>query len=97
MDLFSFTVMSGTDDVIISGNLPLGIDNLLYNTFGECARDRFISMKGIENTNFKDCRGVSVFVEALQYRDQQTEPIIAMTSFRTLMPGVWICSERHMR
>ena len=44
----------------------LGIN--VYNSLGECMRKRNLSVQGVESPNFKECRWVSIAVDALLQR-----------------------------
>ena len=69
MDPVSYAVLPGKEDVVILGSptlATLGIN--VYDNLGECARKCNLSVKGVESTNFKDCRRVSIAVEALLQR-----------------------------
>ena len=69
IDPFSYAVLSGKEDVVILGSptlAALGID--VYDSFGECARKRNLSVQGVESPNFKECRRMSIAVEALLQR-----------------------------
>ena len=44
----------------------LGID--VCDSLGECARKRYLPVQGVESPNFKECRRVSIVVEALLQR-----------------------------
>ncbi|CAB1115245.1 unnamed protein product [Ectocarpus sp. CCAP 1310/34] len=76
VDLFSFAVMLGDGQVVILGNptpKALGID--VYESLGTCVRSR-ASVMGVETAAYKECRRVSLAVDALQYREgpEQAEP-----------------------
>ena len=65
----SYAVLPGKEDVVILGSLTLaalGID--VYDSLGECAHKRNLSVQGVELPNFKECRRVSIAVEALLQR-----------------------------
>ena len=66
MDPVSYAVLPGKENVVILGSTvfaALGIN--VYNSFGECARKRNLSVQGVESPNSKECRRVSIAVEAL--------------------------------
>ena len=69
MDLVSYAVLPGKDDVVIFGSpslAALGIN--VYNSLGECARKRDLSVQCVELPNFKECRQMSTVVKALLQR-----------------------------
>ena len=69
MDHFSFAVMPGDDDGVMLGNptlKALGID--VYDSLGARARER-AGLAGVETASYKQCRRVSLSVEALQHVD----------------------------
>ena len=71
MDPVSYAVLSGKENVVILGSptlAALGIN--MYDSLGECARKRNIAVQGLESPNFKECRRVSIAVEALMQRGQ---------------------------
>ena len=73
MDLASYAVLPGKEDVVISGSptlAALGIN--VYESLGECARNRNLSIQGVESANFKECRRVSIAFEALLQRGPGT-------------------------
>ena len=76
MDLISFAVLPDKEDVMISGSptlAALGIN--VYDSLGECRRKRKLSVQDVESPNFKECRRVSIAVEAqLQRVPGSVEP-----------------------
>ena len=63
--------LPGKEDVVILGSptlVALAIN--VYDNLGKCARKRTLSLsaQGVESTNFKECRRVSIAVEALLQR-----------------------------
>ena len=71
MDLFSFSVMPGDDDVVILGNSTLklwGID--VYDSLGARARKR-AALTGADTAAYRQCRRATVYVVALQQQQQQ--------------------------
>ena len=69
VDPVSYTVLPGKEDVMILGSptlAALGID--VYDSLGECAREHNLSVQSVESPNFKECRWVSIGVEALLQR-----------------------------
>ncbi|CAB1096113.1 unnamed protein product [Ectocarpus sp. CCAP 1310/34] len=66
VDPFSLAVMTGNDEVVILGNptlKALGID--VYESLGTCSRSR-ASVMGVQTTAWKECRRVTLAVDALQ-------------------------------
>ena len=66
MELFSFAVMPGDDDVVILGNPTLkllGID--VYDSLGARTRER-AALAGVDTAAYRQCRRVIVSVDALQ-------------------------------
>ena len=55
MDLVSYAVLPGKEDVVILGSptlAALGIN--VYDSLGECVRKRYLSVQGVEPPNFKE-------------------------------------------
>ena len=70
MDPVSYAVLPGKEDVVILGSptlATLGIN--VYDSLGECARKRNLSLQGVESPSFKECRRVSIVVETQLQRD----------------------------
>ena len=75
MDPVSYAVLPGKEDVVILGNpnlAALGIG--VSDSLGECAHKRNLSIQGVELPNFKECRRVSIALEALLQRGPASEP-----------------------
>ena len=69
MDPVSYAVLPGKEDVVILGSSALAaLEIKLYDSLGECARKRGLSVQGGESPNSKECRRVSTVVEALLKR-----------------------------
>ena len=69
MDPVSYAVLPGKEDVMILGSptlAALGTD--VYNSLGECARQRNLSVQSVESPNLRECRRVSTTVETLLQR-----------------------------
>ena len=66
MDPVWYALLPGKEDVVILGSptlAALGIN--VYDSLGDCARKRNLSVKGVESPNFQECRRVSIPVETL--------------------------------
>ena len=66
MDPVSYAVFPGKEDVVILGSptlVTLGIN--VYDSLGKCTRKRNLSVQGVDSPNLKECRRVSIAVEAL--------------------------------
>ena len=44
------------------------LGTIVYDSLGECTRNHNLSVQGVESPNFKECRRVSIAVEALVQR-----------------------------
>ena len=69
VDPVSNAVLPSKEDVVILGGptlAALGIN--VYGSFDECARKPYLSVQGVESSNFKECQRVSIAVEALLQR-----------------------------
>ena len=70
----------------------LGIN--VYDSLNECARTRNLSVQGVESPNFKECRRVSITVEALLQRgpgapappDEAVERLVSRKSDMDMKP-----------
>ena len=65
MDPVSYAVLPSKEDVVLLGSptlAALGIDG--YDSLGECARKRNLSVQGIEPLNLKEYQRVSIAAEA---------------------------------
>ena len=75
MDRVSYAILPGKEDVAIVGSLTLAaLGTNVYGSLGECARKRNLSAQDVEPPNFKECRRVSIAVEALLQRDLGARP-----------------------
>ena len=66
MDPVSYVVLPSKEDVMILGEptlAALGIN--VYGSLGECVRKPNLSVQDVESPNFKECRWMSIAVEAL--------------------------------
>ena len=57
MDPVTYAVLPGKEDVVMLGSralAALGIN--VYDSLGECARKRNLSVQGVESPNVKECR-----------------------------------------
>ena len=69
MDPVSYAVLPGKEGVVILGSPTLAFLGInVYDSLGECARKRNLSVQGVESPNFKECRWVSIAVEAMLQR-----------------------------
>ena len=69
MDPVSYAVLPGTENVVILRSptlAALGIN--VYDSLGECAHQRNLSVQVVESPNLKERRRVSIAVEALLQR-----------------------------
>ena len=73
MGLVSYAVLPDKEDVVILGSPTLaGLGIKVYDSFGKCVRKRNLSVQGVEPPNIKECRRVSIAVEALLQRGPGT-------------------------
>ena len=69
MDPVSYAVLLGKEDVVILGSPTLtALGSNVYDSLGECVRERNLSVRGVESPNLIECRRVSIAVEALLQR-----------------------------
>ena len=65
-DLVSYAALPGKEDMAILGSPTLAALRIkVYDSLGECVRKRKVSVQGVESPNFKECRPVTIAVEAL--------------------------------
>ena len=69
MDPVAYAVLPGKEDVVVLGSPILAaLEINVYGSLGEYARKRNLSVQGVESSNFKECRRVSIAMEALLQR-----------------------------
>ena len=69
IDPVSHAMFLGKEDVMILGSPPLAALGInVYGSLGEYALKRKLSVEGVEPPNFKECRRVSIALEALLQR-----------------------------
>ena len=69
MDPVSYAVLPGKEDLVMLGSPTLATLGIkVYDSLGVCARKRNLSVQGAKSPNFKECRRVSITVEALLQR-----------------------------
>ena len=87
MDPVSYAVLQGKEGVVILGSPTLAaLGNNVYDT---------LANTGLESPNFKECRRVSIAVEALQQRDpgapeppdEAVERLVSRGSDMSIEPG----------
>ena len=81
VDPVPYATLSGKEDGVILGSptlATLGID--VYDSTGEYARKRNLSVQGVESSNFRKCRWVSIAEESPEPPDEAVERMVSRGS-----------------
>ena len=95
MEPVSYTVLPSKEDVVILGSptlVALGIN--VYDSLGEYAHKRNLYVQSVESPNYKECRRVSIAVEALLQRgpaspetpDEAVERLVSRVPHMSMEP-----------
>ena len=86
--------------MVILGNPTLAAPGINeYDSLGECARKRNLSVQGAESMNFRECRRVSIAVEPLLQRGSGAPepPNEAVEQFVSHVPDMGMAPEQEER